>query len=279
MWEYFIGLLALLRALTGIRFFLIKRRVKGTVKIFEGAEPFFRKVHGKKVAILIHGFTSSPREFKDLSKYLASKGISSYAPLLPGHGTTPERLVVIKYYQWIEAVQEHIKMISKEYEEIYLVGSSFGGNLALLCSNYSTKIKGIITLGTPVTFRKHKMGKYFVLPLLKRIKLFQKKPKSSRDFIDKHKGSYKVVPLRAAYEMFKVLELSKKELSKVTKPILALHVENDSVVSEESHHHILNNVMSKKKEEFKVPASNHVFILGKYAHLANKRVADFIIST
>ena len=44
MWEYIIGLFALLRAFTGIRFFLIKRRVKGVVKIVPEAEPFFKKV-------------------------------------------------------------------------------------------------------------------------------------------------------------------------------------------------------------------------------------------
>ena len=153
MWEYIVGLLALLRAFTGLRFFLIKRRVKGPVKIIPEAEPFFNRASGSKVALLLHGFTSSPREFRGLSEFLDKKGISSYAPLLPGHGTTPERLAVLKYYQLIEFVQEQINMLVKDYEEIYLVGSSFGGNLALLCTNNSSKIKGIITLGTPIFFR------------------------------------------------------------------------------------------------------------------------------
>ena len=143
----------MLRAFTGLRFFLIKRRVKGPVKIVSEAEPFFNRVSGNKVALLLHGFTSSPKEFRDLSDYLAKNGISSYAPLLPGHGTTPERLAVIKYYQLIEFVQEQINMLAKDYEEIYIVGSSFGGNIALLCTNHSPKIRGIITLGTPIFFR------------------------------------------------------------------------------------------------------------------------------
>jgi carboxylesterase len=96
--------------------------VAGPIEINPQAEPFFKKVNGSKVALLIHGFTASPLEFRDLSNYLASKGISSYAPLLPGHGTSPERLAVIKYYQWIESVQESIDMLAKDYKEIYLVG-------------------------------------------------------------------------------------------------------------------------------------------------------------
>ena len=226
--------------------------------------------------MLLHGFTSSPREFRDLSDYLAKHRISSYAPLLPGHGTTPERLAVLKYYQLIEFVQEQINMLAKDYEEIYLVGSSFGGNLALLCTNHSFKIKCIITLGTPIFFRRHKLNKYFLLPILRRVKIFQKKPKRVRDFIDTHNGSYRVVPLRAAYEMTKILELSKKELKNIFKPVLVMHVENDSVISEESHGYILNHVSSKRKSEFEVPESNHVALLGKYANLANKKILGFI---
>src|SRR3989338_5375694 len=239
MWEYIVGLLALLRAFTGLRFFLIKRRVKGPVKIVSEAEPFFNRVSGNKVALLLHGFTSSPKEFRDLSDYLAKNGISSYAPLLPGHGTTPERLAVIKYYQLIEFVQEQINMLDKDYEEIYIVGSSFGGNLALLCSNHSPKIRGIITLGTPIFFRRHRLNKYLILPVLRRIKLFQKKPKRAIEFVSKKGWSYKVIPLRAAYEISKILELSKKELPSVTKPVFTMYVKNDSVVSEDSHKYIL----------------------------------------
>lgn len=276
MWEYIIGLFALLRALTGIRFFLIKRRVKGYVSVIPEAQPILKRVSGRKAALLIHGFTSSPREFRGLSEYLAKKGISSYAPLLAGHGTAPERLAVIKHYQLVEDVRSSIDKLSKEFNEIYLVGNSFGGNLALICSDYSPKIKGIITLAAPIYFRRHKISKYVLLPILRRIKLFQRKPKHVRDFIDKHNGSYRVVPLRAAYEMSKILEISKKELPKIKKPILAVHVKNDNVVSNESHEYILNNVSSKKKYSLEIPESNHVFLLDKYAHVANREILRFI---
>jgi len=276
MWEYIIGLFALLRAFTGIRFFLIKRRVKGVVKIVPEAEPFFKKVNGNEVALLIHGFTSSPREFRGLSDYLARKGISSCAPLLPGHGTSPERLSIVKYYQLIESVEEHIDMLARDYDKIYLVGNSFGGNFALLCSNYSEKIKGVITLGTPIFFRRHRLNKYLILPVLRRIKLFQKKPKRAIEFVSKKGWSYKVIPLRAAYEISKILELSKKELPSVTKPVFTMYVKNDSVVSEDSHKYILDNISSKKKTEFEIPESYHVFILDKYADLVNKKIFEFI---
>jgi carboxylesterase len=204
------------------------------------------------------------------------KGISSYAPLLPGHGTSPERLAVIRDYQWIEAVNESIDFLLKDYHEIYIVGSSFGGNLAILSSNHSTKIKGIVTVATPIIFRRHKISKYLFLPLLKRIKLFQRKPKRVRDFIDTHNGSYKVIPLRSAYEMSKIVEKSKNGLSKVVKPIFVVSVENDSVISDKSHRYILDNVSSRKKRQFIVKESNHVALLGDYAEELNREILKFV---
>lgn len=276
MWEYLLGLFALLRALTGIRFFLIKRKVNEPIEITSSARPFLKRFKGKKVVLFLHGFTSSPREFKEISEFFARHYISSYAPLLPGHGTSPERLAVIKSYQWIESVNESIDFLSTDYEEIYIVGSSFGGNLALLSSNHSHKIKGLVTIAQPIFFRKHRINKFLFLPLLKRIKIFQKKPKRVREFIDTHNGSYKVIPLKSAYEMSKIVEKSKKYLNQVIKPILVVSVENDSVVSEKSLLYLLDNVGSKKKKYFVLRESNHVALLGKYANKLNAEILKFI---
>ena len=143
MWKYLLGLWALLRAYQGIRFFLIRRRVRGPVSIMPASEPFFIRKKGNKVVLLVHGFTSSPGEFRRLGNFLARKNLSVYAPLLPGHGTSPERLSLIKYFEWVEFLEMEIKMLEKYYSEIYLVGNSFGGNLALILAEKSIKIKGV----------------------------------------------------------------------------------------------------------------------------------------
>ena len=181
-WQYIIGLLAVLRAYRGLRFFFIKRRITGPGKINLEARPFVIKMGAKKVALLLHGFTTSPREFRDLARYLAKNNISVCAPLLPGHGTSPERLAVTKYYQWVEYVEEQINNLAREYDEIYIVGNSFGGNLALICAQSSPKIKGIVTLGTPIFFRRDKLNRFILFPLLRRIKIFQDK-KNTNNYV------------------------------------------------------------------------------------------------
>ncbi len=276
MIEYIVGFFALLSVYNEINFFLIKRHVKGPIKIMKGAETFTKK-KGKTVALLLHGFSSSPKEFVELGNFLAKKNISVYAPLLPGHGTSPERLAVTKYFQWIETVDNIITMLEKDYNEIYLIGNSFGGNLALISANKSKKIKGIITLGTPMLYRKDKLKRYVFFPILKRIKLFQKKT-YQRDMteIDKRRVSYNVIPLKSINHVLKIVGLSKKNLKNIKSPLLVIQTKNDSVTNEVNGKYIIDNVQSKQKELVTIPESYHVFILDKYRQQVNKIILNFI---
>jgi len=277
MIEYIIGLFAGLTIYQEINFFLIKRRIKGPVKIMKGGNPFFIKRKGKKAALLIHGFTSTPQELKDLGRYLARHSITVYAPLLPGHGTSPERLSITKYYSWIEAVEESVKLLAESYDEIYLIGNSLGGNLALISANKSKKIKGIVTLGAPIFFRKEKLNKFLVLPLLKRIKLFQKK-RYSKDIakITDKKVHYDSIPLRSLKHVSKIVKLSKQNLENIKKPIQVMDVDNDTVISNESGNYILEHVNSLDRKLIRIPESYHVFIIGKYKKKAFDDIIRFI---
>jgi len=278
MWEYIIALFAFLSLYTEINFFIIKRRVKGPIKIMKGAESFFYK-KGKTGALLIHGFTSTPSEFKDLSKTLTKQNITVFAPLLPGHGTSPERLSVAKYYQWIEKVDESIKTLAKECNNIYLIGNSMGSNLALISANKNKKIRGIIALGTPIYFKRHTVSMHILLPILKRIKLFQKKRYRNIKYIKKiNKGrtSYDSIPLRSMKELLKIIKLSKQNLKKINKPTLVMQTKNDLIIDEESGNYIIKNINSKNKQLKIVPESYHVFILDKHKEIAEKEIINFI---
>jgi carboxylesterase len=212
-----------------------------------------------------------------LGNLLARKNITVYAMLLPGHGTSPERLAVTKYYQWIEAVEESINMLDEEYNEIYLIGNSMGGNLALIAATKSRKIQGIVTLGTPIFFHSEKLNRYLLLPMLKRIKLFQKKI-FDRDMteINKKRVCYDTIPIKSIGHLAKVIDLSKANLKNIKIPVLVMQTENDNVISNDSGPYILKNIKSREKRLIEIPESYHVFILDKYGKEANNKVLEFI---
>lgn len=288
MLEWIFGVLLSLIAYNKVNIFIIRRKIKGPVNIMKGAEPYFKKSSGKKVALLLHGFTTSPREFRRLANYLSKHNVSSYVPLLPGHGTSPERLTFVKYVQWIEFVEEQIKMLSKNYEKIYLIGNSLGGNLALISVNKSKKIKGVVTLATPIFFKQEKISRYFLLPILKRIRVFQKKPynKKEKEYIQKKSKVYLSVPFKVLSHALKIIDFSKKNLPKIKKPILTIYGGHKSgtevpgsakwLVDEQSSQYIYDNVKSKKKKIIEFVSETHVFILDKKANKVYKEVSDFI---
>src|SRR5207237_8265420 len=47
---------------------------------------------GPDACLLLHGLTGSPAEMRPVGDALAAAGFRAVAPLLPGHGTTPEDL-------------------------------------------------------------------------------------------------------------------------------------------------------------------------------------------
>ncbi len=276
---YIIGFFALLVLYNEFNFFLIKRRVKQPAKLMKGAEPFFYK-KGKIGVLLIHGFTSSPKEFREFGKYLSKKNISVFAPLLPGHGTAPERLAFTKWYDWIEEVNHGVNMLSKHCSKIYLVGNSMGGNLALLCSSHK-KIKGVITLGAPITLRHHRKSR-ILLPLLKRIKLFQKKNYSKlamKKSIQQRRTSYMTIPLRSVGHLLKIISMTKKQLPFVKKPLLIMHTKQDGVADDVSAYYIYEHAASKKKELVWVKHSYHVFIIDKHRGKTFEQMYSFIKKT
>jgi carboxylesterase len=278
MITYIIALAILIRLYNIFSFFMIKRRTRGPAKITKGSEAFNYET-GEKVALIIHGFTSTPRETRRLANFLQKNNISVSAPLLPGHGTSPERLAVVKYHEWLAHVEGELKKLEKKYKEIYIIGNSFGGNIGILMINSSKKVRGLITLGTPILFPYEKISRYFIIPILRRIKLFQRKKYNAKGvelLMQKRCNSYLSIPLTSVPQFTKVLDLSKKAIPTIKKPLFVVQSEEDTVIKVESARFILDNARSKEKEFFSIKKSYHNILIDRENPTMNKKILDFI---
>ena len=72
--------------------------MQSNTKIREKAKPFFIDAGSGTLAILVHGFTGSPYDMKELAEFLVSKGISVKVPLLAGHGSHWTQLEKTSYF-------------------------------------------------------------------------------------------------------------------------------------------------------------------------------------
>lgn len=267
--------LAMYSLFRGMKGFLIHKKGKKTYDIMKGAEPIFYK-KGRKGVLMVHGFTSSPSDLKDLSKYLADKGITVSAPLLAGHGTSPYNLAVTSWKDLISSIEKALNELKKEVDKVYIGGISAGGSIALAIAG-KQHVDGIISLGTPIYFRRQHFFKIF-FPFLRMFKPFLRK--WYRSHIDKEmqktRVGYDLIPLNSMSKITALVEESRKALPKITAPSLIMQSTEDFGVDNKTVDYLYKNLASMKKKVVWVKDAYHVLVVDKNREDTFKEIYNFV---
>ncbi|WP_321366327.1 alpha/beta fold hydrolase [uncultured Desulfuromusa sp.] len=88
------------------------------------------KPNGQAI-MLIHGFSSSPKEMSLLGTELFRHNFTVYGVRLPGHGTTPEDLATRRAEEWYATIERGYQSLLAMNFEISAVGLSTGALLTL----------------------------------------------------------------------------------------------------------------------------------------------------
>lgn len=78
-------------------------------------------------AVVLHGLTGSTQSVDGLRSALEGAGFEVEAPMLPGHGTTPEDLAGCGWADWTAAAEDAFRRLT---DPVVAVGLSMGGALA-----------------------------------------------------------------------------------------------------------------------------------------------------
>lgn len=276
MIDYIIGFLAILYAFNKAKFILFRRRKwYKPAPLMKGAEPIFKK-KGKVGALFIHGFTSSPQEFKETADYLARRNITVSVPLLKGHGTCPEDLNRTDWKDWQESAARAYFNLKKECDKVYLIGDSAGGNIAILLAE-KLKLDGIILIGTLIKFRRQKLMRA-ALPFINAFKNYQKKkhtPEGLEELL-KERVHYKVIPLVAFFRFINMMNISRRKLSKVKAPTLIMQARNDFLTLESNAREIYDRISSRDKKLLFFETDFHVLLVGDHKHQVFRECFKFI---
>src|SRR5829696_8092494 len=118
-------------------------------QIIPTAEPFFLPGDRSKPAcLLIHGFTGTPKEMRWMGEYLNQQGYTCLGVRLTGHATHPEDMIRSRWTDWVASVEDAYHLLCGLTDDIFLVGLSMGGILALLAAA-QLDVKGVIAMSTP----------------------------------------------------------------------------------------------------------------------------------
>ena len=233
--------------------------MKGTARI--ETQDFEFNSESKIGCYILHGFSSSTYETKDLAEFLGNNGYHTLTRNLPGHGTSVEECNTVKYQDWLSFVEQDLAELSINSDKIVVIGMSMGGVLALHLGSLFP-VECVISAAAVFQLRDHKKLKYLnsvlckFLPIRPKIKSYPKDIKGGLVF-----HGYDQYPMIALNEFMKMNRFVKKELNKIKCPTMILHANVDQTSMPINIDIIKNNVRSDVKlVKYYDHATHNIFV-------------------
>jgi len=246
------------------------------------AEPFLLPGTSRIGCLLIHGFTGTPKEMRWMGEFLQAQGFSALGPRLFAHATRPEDMFRARYADWMASVEDGFSLLQGLTDEIYLIGLSMGGALALTCAA-ELPARGVITMSTPASLPGDWRLNHTAL--LSRFQPFLPKSKEApgAGWFDpagwQEHISYPQNPVRAIGELKSLLKEMNTRLPQVKQPALLVHSRNDRYVPQDSMERLYARLGSAQKSMLWVENSGHVIPRDAERQTVFRAAAEFIRQT
>ncbi|MGH7610646.1 MAG: alpha/beta hydrolase [Candidatus Dormibacteria bacterium] len=212
---------------------------------------------GPRGVLLLHGFAGTPPEMRPLGEALAKRGFLVYAPLLAGHGTTPEDMETTGHRDWISSAETGLEALRERCSAVGLAGQSMGAALALHLAAQHAQPRALVCQSAFTWIRDWRLA---LLPLAQHLVRWQVPSDrvdlyNAQAIADLH--NYRRRPTRAIAELMKLCRLVRGELPAVFRPLLLLQGGRDSVIDPANSGEILARVTSDVRALRVFPRSGH----------------------
>lgn len=217
--------------------------------------------------ILIHSYTSTPLEMRELGEKINSEfNDSIFAIRLRGHGEIPSHVVNLNLNDWYSQINDKFDKLNSECNKINVVGSSFGSSLAMKLSE-EKEFNNLYILGG---YLKLPYKWYYVLDPNIIIKLsanmvyYTKNVKissiNSPEGRQKYVGywNFPLLPVKNSQEFLKIV---KNNLDKINENLLIQHSINDDIASLKEMQNLLTKASSGSKEIILFERSDHILLM------------------
>lgn len=223
--------------------------------------------------LLIHGFTSTPAELRELGELLHKVGYTVLGVRLSGHGTTVEDLEKSNYKDWVQSAQEGYDYLKKTCSQIHVIGHSMGGVLALYIAE-NNAVHKVVALA-PALVTKDRAAKYVGVA-----KYFMKYTEWTSEVRPEEESKYLLgyskIPLSSIHELNRLQKTTKKSLHKVDQPLLIIHSIQDNTVHEKSIPIIEQGVASKEIKKVSLSNCGHNITIEREKKTVFAEVLQFL---
>ncbi|MBE0434827.1 MAG: alpha/beta fold hydrolase [Methylomicrobium sp.] len=244
----------------------------GDIKAIETAvadpSPFFirpEQTNGFGI-LLVHGLLASPAEVRGYGHYLADQGFTVLGVRLKGHGTSPFALRDLSFEDWFDSVKRGFNILKIHCEKLFVIGFSTGGALGLkLAAENPPELAGLVAISVPVKFVN---PAFMLVPLLHNTNSLVQWVSSFegvKPFIDntpEHPDiNYCNTPVRALYELRRLIQHMDPLLGDVQTPTLLLYADQDPIVSPQSSETVFNKLGAQDKQLHAIHADRHGILM------------------
>ncbi|WEG13553.1 alpha/beta fold hydrolase [Pullulanibacillus sp. KACC 23026] len=237
-------------------------------------EPFTYK-GGQRAVLLLHGFTGSSRDVRQLGRFLQKNGYTCHAPIYKGHGVGPHSLLETGPEEWWQSVIEGCRFLRENgYQEMAIAGLSLGAIFSLK-AGLEWPVKGIVSMSAHVLEREPNAYFQRVLDYARRYKTFEGK---SDDQIADEMWQVENSTMPSLKELQTLVLDIGRHLESLTVPILILQGKLDEPIYQESADILYKTVSSLKKEIRWFEQSGHLLTIDKEKEEAFEAVVSFLNS-
>ena len=224
--------------------------------------------------VLCHGYTGTPQSLGAWPQALADAGFAVQCPLLPGHGTQWQDMARTRWTDWYDAVDAAFADLSARCDEVYVMGLSMGGTLALrLAQMHGAAVAGIVLVNPSLTTTRRAAK---LAPVLKLLIPSTKGPGNDVAKKGVLELAYDRHPLRAFDSLRAFWRIVRSDLGRIDQPLLVFRSANDHVVEPISTKILLEGVSSRDVTEVVLKDSFHVATLDHDAARIFRGSVDFV---
>jgi acetyl-CoA synthetase len=223
------------------------------------AEGFHHHLDRDDVVVLLHGWTGSPAHLRPLAEAMVDEGLGVAAPLLPGHGTNVEDLLVTGWRDWLRAAAEVATAVTEAGSRLHLVGLSMGGLLAILLATAFEPVS-LTTINSPVYLRSLQAQLTRVLRGSRRVRMGPERTRSA-EYAHEYAHHYEGTPVGSVAEVLDLIRGARRALPRVATPTLVVQSREDETVHPRSARYIYEHVGAPFKRLVWLERSAHVATL------------------
>lgn len=243
-------------------------------------DPIFKRGTNGAGVLILHGFTGTPDSMRTVCNKLSDENFTVYAPLLAGHGTTPENLAETNWQDWFHTAQTAYMELHQKCSKIFVAGLSLGALLTLkLAIDYPQSISAISCMATPMDLKSWVSKLLPVIRYTPARNFYKYQKKFGVDIKDpvakENFWNYDRMPLSCIFSITDLQKLLRESLPKVQTPLLLLHSRHDSTAPYESMNLVASQASSTITETVTLENSYHVITLDYDKQTVSDKICSF----